>query len=59
MKCNYLIKYAAMPIIEQVESCCESSVVGYDRNVVCYIVSKCYLLSESTVYLEDGNISKN
>lgn len=59
MKCNYLIKYAAMPIIEQVESCCGSNVVGYDRNVACYIVSKCYLLSESTVYFEDGNISKN
>lgn len=41
MKYNYPVKYAAMPIIEQ-------------DDIVCYIVSKCYLLSDKTKYKENG-----
>lgn len=54
MKNNYPIKYTAMPIIEQ---------VGWSHgereyDVVCYIVSKCYLLSDKTKYKRDGTKEK-
>lgn len=58
MKCNYPVKYAPMPIIEQ---------IGWDHglnelerkyDVVCYIVSKCYLLSDKIKYKENGKSLK-
>lgn len=49
MKINYPTKYAAMPIIEH---------VGGSDDVVCYIVSKCHLISGLTKYTEDGRAIK-
>lgn len=50
MKCNYPVKYALMPIIEQ---------IGWGQyDVVCYIVSKCYLLSDKIKYKENGKSLK-
>lgn len=51
MKYNYPVKYAAMPIIEPI-----GWNHGLERHydVVCYIVSKCYLLSEKIKYEENG-----
>ena len=48
MKNNYPIKYAAMPIIEQ---------TGRDSEyrVVCYIVSKCYVVGREEKYNMSGN----
>lgn len=50
MKINYPIKYVATPIIEPVR-------LNYGLNepeTICYIVSKCYLISKSTIYKENG-----
>ena len=54
MKINYPIKYAAMPIIEQVGWIHGLNELERDCDVVCYIVSKCYLLSDSTKYMGNG-----
>lgn len=58
MKFNYPIKYAAMPVIEQVGL--NHGMHDLERNydVVCYIVSKCYLLSDKTKYKENGKTDK-
>lgn len=58
MKINYPIKYAAMPIIEQVgwSQGLHESEREYD--IVCYIVSKCHLISDLTKYTEDGRTIK-
>lgn len=58
MKYNYPVKYAAMPIIEQVGW--SHGLHELERNyaVVCYIVSKCYLLSDKTKYKENGENEK-
>ena len=55
MKINYPIKYAAMPIIEQVGWVPGLHEMERDYDVVCYIVSKCYLISDLIKYKEDGN----
>ena len=54
MKINYPIKYAAMPIIEQVGWSHGLHELEREYGVVCYIVSKCYLISDLTKYTEDG-----
>ena len=54
MKINYPIKYAAMPIIEQVGWSHGLHELEREYDVVCYIVSKCYLISDLTKYTEDG-----
>ena len=58
MKVNYPIKYCAMPIMEQVGWI--NGVYGLERkdDIVCYIVSKCYLISDLTKYTESGNTIK-
>lgn len=56
MKINYPIKYAVMPIIEQVGWSHGLHELEREYDVVCYIVSKCYLISDLTKYNEDGNI---
>lgn len=58
MKINYPIKYAAMPIIEQVGWSYGLHELERKDDVVCYIVSKCYLISDLTKYTEDGQIVK-
>ncbi len=50
MKYNYPIKYAAMPIIEPINR--------LEKATVCYIVSKCYLVGEKTIYKIDGDYEK-
>jgi len=57
MKINYPIKYAAMPIIEQVGWTHGLHQLEREYDVVCYIVSKCYLISDLTKYTSNG--SKN
>ena len=54
MKVNYPIKYATMPIIEQVGWVPGFHEMERDYDVVCYIVSKCYLISDLTKYKENG-----
>lgn len=54
MKINYPIKYAAMPIVEQVGWSHGMHDLERKYGVVCYIVSKCYLISDLTKYTEDG-----
>ena len=53
MKINYPIKYALMPIVDQVGW--YNGVYGLERNydTVCYIVSKCYLVGEKIKYNKD------
>ncbi len=54
MKINYPIKYAAMPIIKQIGWSSGLHELEREYGVVCYIVSKCYLISNLTRYLENG-----
>ena len=54
MKINYPVKYAAMPIIEQVGWSHGLHELEREYDVVCYIVSKCHLISNLTKYTEDG-----
>ena len=58
MKYNYPVKYAAMPIIEQVGWSHGLNELERNYDVVCYIVSKCYLLSDKTKYKENGKNEK-
>lgn len=58
MKINYPIKYAAMPIIEQVGWTHGLHELEREYDIVCYIVSKCYLISNLTKYIENGQIVK-
>ncbi len=48
MELNYPVKYALMPVREQ---------VGREYEIVMYIVSKCYLISEKKIYSGDGKCS--
>lgn len=58
MKYNYPVKYMEMPIIEQVGW--SPGLHGLERKyeVVCYIVSKCFLISDRTKYKENGKQEK-
>lgn len=58
MKCNYPVKYAAMPIIEQIGWSHGLNELERNYDVVCYIVSKCYLLSDKIKYKESGKSLK-
>lgn len=58
MKINYPIKYAAMPIIDQVGWSHGLHELEREYDIVCYIVSKCYLISDLTKYTEDGRSIK-
>lgn len=58
MKINYPIKYTAMPIIEQVGWAPGLHELERKYNIVCYIVSKCYLISDLTKYTENGHSTK-
>lgn len=53
MKNNYPIKYALLPIEEQ-----NGYTLMGDRKyeIVCYIVSKCYLVNEIKEYKQDGRV---
>lgn len=59
MKYNYPVKYAAMPIIEQVGWSHGLNELERNCDVICYIVSKCYLLSDKTKYKENGKNEKD
>lgn len=58
MKINYPVKYAAMPIIEQVGWSHGLHELERKYDVVCYIISKCYLISDLTKYNENGRSDK-
>ena len=58
MKYNYPVKYTAMPIIEQVDWSHGLHKLEKNYDVVCYIVSKCYLISDRTKYKENGKNEK-
>lgn len=58
MKYNYPIKYTAMPIIEQVGWTHGLNELEREYDVVCYIVSKCYLISDKTIYKDNGKNDK-
>jgi hypothetical protein len=55
MKYNYPVKYAIMPIYKQTDWIQGLNELERDFEVIGYIVSKCYVLSEKTKYLEDGS----
>ena len=55
MENNYPIKYAAMPIIEQVGFTYGINELEREYDIVCYIVSKCHLISNLTKYKKDGS----
>jgi len=55
MKINYPVKYALMPIVEQVGWSHGLHELERDYDVVYYIVSKCYLINDLTKYKEDGS----
>lgn len=54
MKINYPVRFAAMPIVESVGWTCGLNELERKYDVVCYIVSKCYLISDLRKYTEDG-----
>lgn len=58
MKINYPVKYAAMPIIEQVGWSPGLHDLEREYDVVCFIVSKCYLIKECKNYKENGHVVK-
>lgn len=58
MKINYPIKYTAMPVIESNGYNIGLNELEEKYAVVCYIVSKCYLLKDVTRYKENGESIK-
>ena len=56
MKNNYPIKYASMPIYEQTGWTHGLNTFERNYDIVAYIVSKCYLISERKEYGRDGKI---
>jgi len=58
MKINYPVKYALMPIMEQIGWIHGLHELEREYDVVCYIISKCYLIGDFTKYREDGNVIK-
>lgn len=55
MKNNYPIKYAVMPIIEQTGWYPGLNELEREYGVVCYIVSKCYVVGREEKYNRYGN----
>lgn len=51
---NYPIKYAVMPIVEQVGWSIGLNQLERDYDVVTYIVSKCYVVGEQKLNFSDG-----
>ena len=56
MKNNYPIKYAVIPMIEQVGWSHGLNELERKYGTVCYIVSKCYLVEETKKYKADGTV---
>ena len=56
MKNNYPIKYAVIPMIEQIGWSHGMHELERKYGTVCYIVSKCYLVEESKKYKADGSV---
>ena len=54
MKNNYPIKYALVPMIEQVGWAMGLNELEREYDNVCYIVSKCYIINEIKEYKENG-----
>lgn len=55
MKNNYPIKYTLIPIYEQVGWVHGLNELEREYDIVCYIVSKCYLIDEVKKYHQDGS----
>lgn len=55
MKNNYPIRYVALPITENGRWESENE---YIKNVMCYLVIKCYVVGEESRYDKDGEVSK-
>lgn len=49
MKYNYPVKYVVMPILSE-----PTYSNGYEKEILCYIVSKCYVLRETIEYNSEG-----
>jgi len=58
MKNNYPIKYAVMPIYEQVGWNHGLNELEREYDIVAYIVSKCFIISETKKYKIDGSLKK-
>ena len=56
MKNNYPIKYAVIPMIEQIGWSHGLNELEREYGIVCYIVSKCYLVEETKKYKADGTV---
>lgn len=56
MKNNYPIKYAVIPMIEQIGWSHGMHELEREYGTVCYIVSRCYLVEESKKYKADGSV---
>lgn len=56
MKNNYPIKYALVPMIEQVGWTHGLHELERENEIICYIVSKCYLIKEEKRYKQNGAI---
>lgn len=54
MKCNYPIRYAVRPIIEQIGWSHGLNELEREYGTVAYIVSKCYVVSFTKNYLQNG-----
>ena len=54
MKNNYPIKYALVPMIEQVGWTAGLHDLEREYGTVCYIVSKCYVIDETIKHYKDG-----
>ena len=54
MKNNYPIKYAVIPIIEQIGWSPGLHELEREYGTICYIVSKCYLVGEERRYKQNG-----
>ena len=58
MKNNYPIKYAVIPIEEQIGWVPGLNELEREYGTVCYIVSKCYLVNDNKKYEKDGSITQ-
>ena len=58
MKNNYPIKYAVIPMIEQIGWTSGLHELEREYGTVCYIVSKCFLLNEEIIYDKEGTSKK-
>ncbi len=59
MKNNYPIKYAVMPMVEQVGWIYGLNELEREYEEACYIASKCFVVAEKVEYLQNGEAEKS